>query len=214
MHMKLGEHEKAHAQFEQALRLFTTVKNQGHRMITLYNMAHLARERGQAAAARGLYEKAAELARTLGQADVEIGAVSGAGLAGLVLGDVASAEACLAESRAKIGSRHDWWFQGRELTEALGVLTALSAGGAALAEARFNAALGLADRHDNYGAAWLVAECAPALADAGRRSVWEVVDAYAGRVDALGYAPLSARYAAFTSAVRRPSGELEGVAAT
>ena len=214
MHMKLGEHEKAHAQFEQALRLFTTVKNQGHRMYTLYNMAHLARERAQAAAARGLYEKTAELARTLGQADVEIGAVSGAGLAGLVLGDVASAETCLAESRAKIGARHDWWFQGRELTEALGVLTALSAGGAALAEARFNAALALADRHDNYGAAWLVAECAPALADAGRHSVWELVDSYAGRVDALGYAPLSARYAAFTSAVRRPSGAPEGTVAS
>ena len=59
-----------------------------------------------------------------------------------------------------------------------------------------------AEAHDAYGAAWLVAELAAELADAGAASVWDLVAKYAQRVDALGYAPLSRRYAALDTAHR------------
>ena len=99
------------------------------------------------------------------------------------------------EAAALIGTRADWWFQGRELVEALAVLAALAAGDAAGAERRFHDALALAERRlQMYGAAWLVAECATPLGRAGITTHWSTVEHYATVADTLGYVLLTMRY--------------------
>jgi hypothetical protein len=88
-----------------------------------------------------------------------------------------------------------WWFQGRELAEALCILEALSRGATAEAETRFRTALEAAEQHESYGAAWLVAEVALELTRAGVGDAWELVSYYGARVRELGYAALEQRYA-------------------
>jgi diguanylate cyclase (GGDEF)-like protein/putative nucleotidyltransferase with HDIG domain len=197
LHLQAGRYDQARERFDEALRLFTTVKNEPNRLTTLYNLAHLARERGDAASALALYTETAALARSIGQHDVEIGAVAGAGLSGLALGRRDVSDSGVRDATALIDGRAEWWFQGRELAEALSVRAALTAGDEHLAERRFGEALALAERHDPYGAAWLVADCATPLAASGLSSVRKTVARYVPLVEALGYAQLSARYAAF-----------------
>jgi tetratricopeptide (TPR) repeat protein len=201
LHLRGGCYDEARERLEEALRLFTAVGNEPHRLATLYNMAHLARERGDAAAAVELYEATAELARKIGQIDVEIGALAGTGLAGLALGTPELVDTSLREVAARLSTRGDWWFQGRELAEALDVRVALRTAGAR-AETRFREALALAERNDRYAAAWLLAECAGPLVAVGATAVWETVEEYAREVEALGYASLSRRFAAFRAACR------------
>jgi tetratricopeptide (TPR) repeat protein len=197
LYLQSGRYDQAGERFDEALRLFTTVRNEPRRLATLYNMAHLARERGDTAASLDLYDAAASLARGVGQTVVETGALAGAGLAWLGLGEVAIAARGLEAANTIIGERQDWWFQGRELVEALAVRLALAAGDRAAAERRFRHALSQAERHDLYGAAWLVAECAAPLEAQGVEEVRNAVAQYAPQAQTLGYAPLSARYAAF-----------------
>nr|MBA3890366.1 tetratricopeptide repeat protein [Gemmatimonadaceae bacterium] len=202
LYMKAGRYDEAQQYFEDARRLFTQVKNEPHRLATLYNMGHLARERGEPDRAVTWYDETAQLARQIAQADVEIGAIAGAGLAAWALGRTDASQAALRDVEALIGGRRDWWFQGRELVEALRVRSLHAQAGAAVAAEALAHGVTAAEAHDAYGAAWLVAELAPDLADAGATSVWDLVARYAGRVDALGYAPLSRRYAALNQAQR------------
>jgi diguanylate cyclase (GGDEF)-like protein/putative nucleotidyltransferase with HDIG domain len=199
LNMKGGRWRAARSSLDEALHLFTTVRNEPHRLSTLYNLAHLARESGDPEAALSLYEATATLARTLGQPDCEIGALAGAGLVALALDRRAVAERGERNASLLVQNKSDWWFQGRELLEALSVRMAILAGGVATAERQFVTALALAERHDVYGAAWLVAECAPGLAAAGFPAIWETVNRFAHRVEALGFASLSARYAALNA---------------
>jgi tetratricopeptide (TPR) repeat protein len=199
LYMKWGRYDDSRARLEEALQLFTTVRNEPYRLGTLYNMAHLARERADGRSALELYRSAEALARQLGQSDVEIGALAGAGLASLALGDGGGAERAWERATRLLASRTGWWFQGRETFEALGVRAALVAGDAALAAERFHASLALTERHDGYAAAWLVAECARPLADAGCAFVWEVVARFGLAVSVLDSASLSARYAALAA---------------
>jgi tetratricopeptide (TPR) repeat protein len=208
LHLQAGRYEQARERLDEALRLFTTVKNEPNRLTTLYSLAHLARERGDAAAALALYRETGALARSIGQHDVEIGAAAGAGLTGLALGRTDVAEHGMQETAALLGDRPDWWFQGRELADALSVRAALASGDERLAERRFTAALSLAERHDPYGAAWLVGECAVPLAASGLGNVQSTVARYAPLVEALGYAQLSARYSSLAArkiGVERPT---------
>ena len=193
--------DEAEVRLREALELFTTVKNEHHRLGTLYNLAHLARERGEPAAALDLYLTTAALARTIGHTDVEIGALAGAGLTGLALGKGEVAATSLRAGATLIGERADWWFQGRELHEALAVRLALSeggpdgVGGGAAASARFRVAHDLAARHDPYGAAWLVSECAPVLAAIGDEEARALGARCAREAEEEGYTLLNARFA-------------------
>ncbi|HKG93331.1 MAG TPA: diguanylate cyclase [Gemmatimonadaceae bacterium] len=194
-YMRAGRYEQARERFESALRLFTTVRNNLHRLVAMYNTAHLMREHGETEAALERLESCAALARDVGQMDIEIGARAGAGLAALALGRCDQAKRALRDVNALIETRADWWFQGKEQVGALGVLTALASGDVGGAVRRFTDALAEAERHEPYSAAWLVAECATPLADAGYAGVWETVERHSRQVGALGYALLSARYA-------------------
>ncbi|HEU5173724.1 MAG TPA: tetratricopeptide repeat protein, partial [Gemmatimonadaceae bacterium] len=205
LYMKAGRYDDAQQYFEEARRLFTQVKNEPHRLATLYNLGHLARERGEAERAVAWYDESAQLARQIAQADVEIGAIAGAGLAAWSLGRRDAALHALRDVEALIGGRREWWFQGRELVEALRVRSLHAQVGPVLAADALARGVSAAEAHDAYGAAWLVAELAPELAAAGAGAVWELVAKYAGRVDALGYAPLSRRYAALNRAQRLAS---------
>ena len=202
LYLKEGRYDEARVWFEEARRLFIMVKNEPHRLATLYNMGHLARECGDSTAALALYEETAELARRIGQLDVEIGAVAGAGLAGLALGKHEYARTAVLRVDSLIGQRADPWFQGREHAEALCVRVALEDGNRDRAERRFFDALALAEQRDRYGAAWLVAEAGASLAASGLASLWHLIERYAAQVDELGYAPLSERYASLKAARR------------
>jgi tetratricopeptide (TPR) repeat protein len=193
-----ARYDEAHHCYEDARRLFTMVRNEAHRLAALYNQASLARDRGDPEAALTLYEESAQLARQIGQRDVEIGARAGAGLAALALTrPEAVAEAARAVTQLLPGPG-GWWFQGREIAEALCILEALSRGATAEAQARFRNALAAAEQHEPYGAAWLVAEVAPALTLAGAADAWQLVEHYGARARELGYTALEGRYANLT----------------
>ncbi|MFN2566228.1 MAG: tetratricopeptide repeat protein [Gemmatimonadaceae bacterium] len=194
----VGRYDEAQQHYEEASRLFATVRNEGHRLGLLYNMAGLARERGHPDRALALYEEGAQLAHHLGQLDLEIGARAGAGLAALELSrhDAAAAAARVVEQL--LAGPGTWWFQGRESAEALCILVALGRGDVADADSRFRVALEAAENHEPYRAAWLVAEVGPALARAGIADAWGLVSYYAGRVRELGYGALEQRYARLT----------------
>jgi tetratricopeptide (TPR) repeat protein len=195
-----GRYDEADRAYEDALRLFTMVRNEGHRLASLYNMASLTREQGDAPRALSLYEESAQLARHIGQLDVEIGARAGAGLAALELSRIDAARSAARLVADLLAGPGAWWFQGREHAEALCILEALSRGAVVEAETRFRTALEAAEQHEPYGAAWLVAEVAPALAKAGSREALSLVPYYGGRVKELGYVALERRYARLAQA--------------
>ncbi len=203
LHMKGGRFDQARDRFEEALHLFSQVRNERHRLAATYNLAHLARERGDAESARDLYDASARLAGELGLPDVELGAVAGMGLASLAAGEGEAARRWSDAADALLSGREEWWFQGRELVEALGARVALVRGDLGEASERFERGLRRAERGDVYGAAWLVADCAAPLANAGYGAVWAVASEYETRVHQLGFVPLSRRYAALRLDMRR-----------
>ncbi|HVE77618.1 MAG TPA: diguanylate cyclase [Gemmatimonadaceae bacterium] len=167
LYVKEGRYEQADERLAEAERLFSTTRNEPHRLAALYNMAHLARERGDLGGARERYAEVAAIAHVAGRRDIEIGARAGAGFAALALGDRAMAAEALGGATGLLGDRTDWWFQGRELLAGLAVRSALEAGDPATARALLETAFGLALRHDPFGAVWLVVECAPLLTAQG-----------------------------------------------
>src|SRR5690348_4248363 len=190
-----GRFDEARQRFDEARKLFIKLKNELHRVATVYNMGHLARETGDPLRALELYEESASAARRLGQLDLEIGALAGAGLAGLDLNRRDYAYTAARNAETMVGERIDWWFQNRELVEALNIRVALELGRHEEAEQRFRTAIADTDRRDARCAAWLAAECAPALIEAGA-DVWEFVRKYAQRADEMGYTPLASRFRA------------------
>jgi diguanylate cyclase (GGDEF)-like protein/putative nucleotidyltransferase with HDIG domain len=212
VHLKSGRYPQARERFDEALRLFSIVGNEQHRLATLYNLAHLARERGEPGPALELYQQVVSLAQSVGQADVECGAMGGAGLASLALGRRTAAEEWRAKASALVNARRDRWFRGRELAEALRIRCLVALGDLSGAETSFRESLALGERHDPYGMAWLVAECAPVLSDGGAKGVWTIVSRFVPEAEALGYAPLSARYARFGHNTGQLIGSLSPVA--
>ena len=146
------------------------------------------------------------LAERLGQLDVNVGAVCGMGLAELTLGQHAAAAAHAEEARALLVGREGAWFQGRELLEALGIRLQLERGQRVEAVERLRTALTEAERHDQYAAVWLAAECAAGLrgpcepCDA-RGPRHELLQQHAAQARSLGYAPLLKRLEGSTRAV-------------
>lgn len=194
--MKVGALDEADACFSEAMERFALMNNEPHRLAALYNQANLARDRDDRERAIRLYGDAAVVATAMAQLDVELGARAGQGLAYLALGRVADARACLQSCNVRVRDRADWWFQGRELLEALSIRMHLQANDAAAAAQRFETGLALAEASDTYGAAWLVAEVAGPLATHGVRAAHAQIGRFAELARGLDYAPLTAQYAA------------------
>jgi tetratricopeptide (TPR) repeat protein len=200
-----GRFDEARQRFEEARKLFIKLKNELHRVATVYNMGHLARESGDPTRALELYEEAATSARRLGQLDMEIGALAGAGLSGLDLNRRDYAYTAGRNVETMVGERFDWWFQNRELVEALSVRVALELGRRDEAEQRFRTALAHTEPRDARCAAWLAAECAPSLIAAGA-DVWDFVRRFSQRADDMGYTALATRFRSLLARHGRSSG--------
>jgi diguanylate cyclase (GGDEF)-like protein len=192
VHLKCGDFERARELFGEALAIFAAQKSTERQLYALYNLAHLDRERGEDGSARELYDVVGDIARGIGQSDVELGALAGEGLVLLRMGLVEDARVALDDVEARMLARPDW-FQGRELAEALRVrVTALDSKTGAVAQ--FYRALALAETSDFYGAAWLIAECADILHAHDRALLRSSVNRFAPRVQSQGYQGMSRRY--------------------
>ncbi len=196
---KTGRFAEARQRLDEALRIYVAINNEPLRLSALYNVAHLSRERGDAAGATELYAAALSLAEQLGQLDVHVGALCGMGLADLALGHFASSVARLTEALSLLAGRESQWFQGRELMEALQVRLLSGRGDRRSATQCLLEGLRAAEKHDQYATVWLAAECTAGMQ--GQGDEWpEMVRKYAVQARALGYAPLVARLSAAASA--------------
>jgi diguanylate cyclase (GGDEF)-like protein len=196
-HLKCGDLERARELFGEALAIFAAQKSTERQLYALYNLAHLDRERGENGSARELYDVVLGIARGIGQSDVELGAIAGAGLVALRMGAVEDAREALDDVEARMQARPDW-FQGRELAEALRVrMTAMDSTNRAVA--MFYRALALAETSDFYGAAWLIAECADMLDAHDRALLRSSVSRFAPQVESQGYHAMSRRYSELLS---------------
>ena len=203
--LRRGDFVSAHDACQDALRLYTTLRSNTNRLIALYNLANLERERGDAEAALVIYQETAALAEQFGATDIAIGAYAGVGIVALRLHRIPIARTALASAERTLGSRTDWWFQGRELFESLAVRVAALDGDLTGARRRFHAAVTRLELLEVYPAAWLVADCAAELAeeDAG---VWRVVNRFSAHPAVQDYVPLAARFTALRDLADRPSG--------
>jgi tetratricopeptide (TPR) repeat protein len=190
---KCGDYDRARELFAEALALFAAVKHSEYQLAALFNMAHVEREMSQWDSAAELYEATIPLAQRIGQADIEIGAIAGAGLCALEVGRLDAARDATRQLDARMGTRPDW-FQGREIAEALFVRLAVLEGRPIEGFARFTTARALAESSDLYTAAWLTAVCAEALVDFDRDAVRSSIVLYTDRVRQLGYAEMTRRY--------------------
>jgi diguanylate cyclase (GGDEF)-like protein/putative nucleotidyltransferase with HDIG domain len=202
--LRRGDFVAAHDACQDALRLYTTLRSNTNRLVALYNLANLERERGDAEAALTIYQETAALAEQLGATDIAIGAHAGVGIAALRLHRLPLARAALADAERTLGNRTDWWFQGRELLESLEVRLAAMDGDAAGARRRFHAAVARLELLEVYPAAWMVADCAADLAEENE-GVWKVVNRFAAHPAVQDYVPLAARFTALKDLFDRPS---------
>jgi tetratricopeptide (TPR) repeat protein len=193
--MRGGDFDAAHDALNDALRLYTTLRNNANRLAALYNLANLQQERGDAQAAVALYRETTVLADQLGTEDIAIGAHAGAGLAALRLLDIAGARSALEGALRRLDARYDWWFQKRELLEGLTIRLLAHDGKYDEAEARLRHAVERLEESDGYAAAWLVADCAATLAERDP-SVWAHVERLASHPMVQQFVPLSARFTA------------------
>ncbi|HEY0778894.1 MAG TPA: diguanylate cyclase, partial [Gemmatirosa sp.] len=166
--LKTGRFAQAEESLQEARQLFTTLGMEPQRLVTLYNLAHIAREQGDAAGALELYAACVGVAESLGQTGVYLGALAGGGLAELDLGNVRGAAQRRTSMDTRFAERAEWWFQGRELCDALHVRLAAATGRprAEVAELLLSR-VERAERHDPYAALWLAAECATLLRGVG-----------------------------------------------
>lgn len=199
--LKIGRFAEAEASLTEAMHGFLTVHNEAHRLAAIYNLANLARERDDQPRAAELYGEAAVVAASVSQSDVEMGARAGQGLAFFALGRDSDARACLRTADVLLSRRPDWWFQGRELLAALRIKAQLQSGDVHLAERSFYGSLAIAEQHDLYGAAWLVAEVATELVAAGVAGIAEQIARFRGELTRLNFVPLTARYERMGAAI-------------
>ena len=190
--LKNRDFNRAHQLLGEALAIFASLKNNVWQLYALYNLAHLALEQGESEHARELYDFTADLARRVGQSDVEIGATAGAGLANLRLGKPDAARSAADAAQERLQGRPEW-FHGRELAEALRIRLAAQNGRRDEALERFDTAVGLAEAADFYCAAWLTSECADTLLGLDRDRVRPAVSRFADRARQVGLGELSRR---------------------
>jgi tetratricopeptide (TPR) repeat protein len=176
-----------------AERIFTALGDVPELLHTVLTAAHVARDHGERPRAHALYERAAEEARTLEIAWIELAALAGSVLTN---GGPLSPSSWRPWSRANeliASAPPDWWFAGRELVDAVTLQVALGAGHSGAAVGLFARALRRLDAMDPYAGAWLVAECAPTLEVAGLPAVRVARRQAAERARSLAFAPLVAR---------------------
>jgi tetratricopeptide (TPR) repeat protein len=200
--MRGGGFAAAHTAFNEALRLYTTLRNNTNRLAVLYNLAILEWERSDSDAASALFRETSALAEQLGADEIAIGAHAGAGLVALRLHDASGARSALAAAQRLLGPRADWWFQGRERLESLTIRLATRSGNHEMARNRLNAAVRRLEAMDVYTAAWLVADCAAELAEHDD-GIWDLVDRLGEHGTVRQYVPLLARYTALRDMVDR-----------
>ena len=197
-----GDFSSAADALNDALRLYTTLRNNTNRLAALYNLANLERERGDAEAASALYRETTTLANQLGAGDIAIGAYAGGGLAAIKLEDDAGARTALAAAHGVLGTRQDWWFQGRELLESLVIRLHARDQRMDAALARFHSAIERLEVMDVYAAAWMVADCAAEIAEHDA-SLWPVIERLANHPTIQQFVPLSARFTALKDMAER-----------
>lgn len=192
LYLKRGRTELASERFEEALQSFSTAQSP-YRLITLLNLAHLSRENGQWDKATELYNEVVALAVHMGQPDVELGARAGSALTELALGRMAAASDHARAIMARLDGRPGWWFQGREIVEALRIRTAAARKdyGEAVQLLRDN--VEALQARDLYAAGWLLGECASALPP--DKVPFQLINDLAPRMESHGYAGLSLRFA-------------------
>ena len=224
LELRRGEFSAAHDACTEALRLYTTLRNNANRLVALYNLANLERDRGDAGAAAALYRETAELAEQVGAADIAIGARAGAGLTALRLNDMPTARLALAAANLLLGNRDEWWFQGRELLESLSIRLAMLGGDPEGARARFHHAVGRLEALESYPATWLVADCAADLVarragndhgagtadESAQGAVWRTVERLSALPATQASPPLRARFTALRDLSDRPSPVVRG----
>jgi tetratricopeptide (TPR) repeat protein len=192
LYLKRGRTELASERFEEALQAFTATQGP-YRLITLLNLAHLARENGQWDKASELYTEVIALAVHTGQPDVELGARAGAALTELALGRTASATDQSRAITARVDGRPNWWFQGREIVEALRIRIAAQRRDYSEAVQLLKENVEALQSRDLFGAGWLLGECAQALPP--DRVPFQLINDLSGRIEAHGYAGLALRFA-------------------
>ncbi len=166
LHLRRGQLAAAGECYDDALERFSESSNESDRLLTLFNMAHLAREAEDWTTASALYEQVMAVAARIGQPDMELGARAGQALAALAVGARSVGEDAMRWIRANVETRPGWWFHGRDLVDALRIRLAAERNDDAHAMRLLTEAVDLAGRHDMYLAAYLVAECAPSLRSA------------------------------------------------
>ena len=102
----------------------------------------------------------------------------------------------------QLGGRNDWWFQGRELFEALVIRLAAHDGAQQEARTRFHRAVERLEPLDIYAGAWVVADCAAEIAEQDP-SVWDAVERMTSHPAVREFVPLSARFTALRDMAER-----------
>jgi tetratricopeptide (TPR) repeat protein len=190
---KTGRFEAAQERFEEARQLFATIGNEAHRLAALYNLANVARERGDAAGALELYGATASLAEALEHAEVRAGALAGAGLAELDLGACAARGCSTTWSPRSSPTARTRGSRARAVRGARRAPRALEAQATATATAeRLLDALDPGRAAQPVRGALARRECAGVLRAAGRRGR-ATLHRYLVHARALGYDPLVAR---------------------
>ncbi len=190
-----GQPDLASARYDEALDRFTSSSNESYRLMTLFNMAHLARESEDWGSASVLYEQVSAVAARIGHPDMELGARAGQALAALALGQRSLAEDAMRWIRANVESRPDWWFQGRDLVDALRIRLAAERGDDAHAIRLLGEAVELAERFNPYVAAYLVLECAPSLRQRSTDALLAIIDRVTPSTYRLGFTVIAQRLA-------------------
>jgi len=190
-----GLPDLASARYDEALDRFTSSSNESYRLMTLFNMAHLARESEDWGTASALYEQVSAVASRIGHPDMELGARAGQALAALALGQRSFAEDAMRWIRANVESRPDWWFQGRDLVDALRIRLAAERGDEAHAIRLLDEAVELAERFNPYVAAYLILECAPSLRQHSTDALLAIIDRVTPSTYRLGFAVIAQRLA-------------------
>jgi len=191
-YLKSGQMLLAGERFNDALRAFSAGSSEPHRLATLLNLAHLARENGNWDDCAAFYAEVIPLAIRTGHPDVELGARAGAGLAALAREQISAAEEEEQLIASRVDARTGWWFQGREIVDALRIRMASLRGDVAAAVRLFHESIRAAQAHDLYASAWLVAECASALpAEVCLGFIGEI----GPKIEAHGFGSLVARFA-------------------
>jgi tetratricopeptide (TPR) repeat protein len=193
LYLKRGRAELAGERFEEALQAFVAAQHEPHRLGTLLNLAHLARENGHWDKATSLYTEVIALAVHTGQPDVELGARAGAALTELALGRMAAAADQARAITARMDGRPGWWFQGREIVEALRIRIAAARRDYTEAVTLLKENVEALQGRDLYAAGWLLGECAQALPP--DRVPFSLITELSPRIEAHGYAGLSLRFA-------------------